>query len=348
MQVENADRTANFSSEEFAQCCIRLPVSIGIVLRGKCASIFNTFVSKFALCKDAHLNGGIPLEMVAGRDHQVAPPASLSGELARLPKNHQVMVVYGRDHEVAASICEEGKQSCAWTDGGASHIGFYASDPMCFVLQSVLAPVLKEVFLSRQALLMHSAAVSFPPGVGAMFVADGGGGKTTTALAAMFAGAKLLSDDLAVVRCDADQATVEGIPERMNLTRDTLSFFPSLSTVYERFDEFAIGCRNKSPIAPHEILDDCVVDKSDLNVVYQIRVAADGPRAVRMPPAKALGLFVRAHTFVPAERMKPDTFARLGLLADKVKVYELTTGSDPNVLARWLIRHCRQHASGQA
>ncbi len=180
-----------------------------------------------------------------------------------------------------------------------------------------------------------------------MFVADGGGGKTTTALAVMLAGAKLLSDDLAVVQSDGDRPSVEGIPERMNLTKETLAFFPSLSALYERFDELAQGCRNKTPIAPDEILNEgCMQDKSSLDVVYRVTVAADGPRVVRMSPTTALGLFVRAHTFAPAERMKPEAFARLTCLTDKVKVYALTTGPDPNVLAPWLIRHAHEHAHG--
>ncbi|OHB63371.1 MAG: hypothetical protein A2Y76_11955 [Planctomycetes bacterium RBG_13_60_9] len=336
-------------SENTVEYSLRLPASLRMVLRGRRTDVFDVFVRKFALCEDSQPGGGVPLDiMLPGDDDDGGqPPEGLARRLAELADDHGLTIIHGHGSEVAVTVCEDGDSSCAWTDSRGSRVGFRVSNPRRFVLQSVLEPIFRELFLVRGGLLMHSAAVSLPTEIGAMFVADGGGGKTTTALATVFAGAKLLSDDLVVVRCTEPNPVVEGIPEMMNLTRDTLSFFPALRGLYERFDELVIGCRNKTPVAPRDILDnDCTQAASPLDVIYQVRVGSDGPQAVRMPPTRALGLFVRAHTFGPAEQMKPQAFAGLSRLADKVKVYTLTTGSDPNALARWLVRHAQEHASG--
>lgn len=86
-------------------------------------------------------------------------------------------------------------------------------------LHSLLFPVLSELFAARGLCVVHAAAVVH--GSDAVLALGGSGqGKSTLVTAMLAAGHQVLGDDLAVLRLDAGQLNMAGIPQPLALPAD--------------------------------------------------------------------------------------------------------------------------------
>ena len=216
--------------------------------------------------------------------------------------------------------------------------------PVALSVQTVLIPILREVFLRRNRVLVHSAAAACPDGTGILFIADGGGGKTTTALTVLRKGARMLGDDLIVLEADRGRVRASGIPEPMNLTENTIRFFDELRAATDSIPgrpDF-----HKRTVAPQQIYGpDCMIEQCDLHVVYFVRVTPDGPSVRPLGATDTLNRLFQAHRFAHGQKITERSFEQLSGVVAGVRAYELSTGPDPVALGEWLITNCAAHAA---
>jgi hypothetical protein len=324
-----------------------LPQGLRITLQGEPSFAYDTTVHMFELCETAARHDGLLLQLVGPETPGDAPqlPDWLAGKVTGLPQNHELTMVYGSGGRVGATLSKEGDLTCAWMEGDGSGLGLYVAKPHTgpFAIQTVLSPILRELFLLREAILVHGACVCRPDGAGILLIADGGGGKTTLALSLVISGARLLSDDLVVITCHRG-CVAHAIPERMNLTRETLSLFPSLKHIHDQFDTLGAtahqgkNTRGKTQLIAHEVVrSDCMINTCPLQVVYRIRIHPGKPRVEPLPATELIGVLVRAHRFAHGQRLGSQAFAQLCEIVERVRAYTLFTGDDPIHVGRWLL-----------
>jgi hypothetical protein len=210
-------------------------------------------------------------------------------------------------------------------------------------VQSVLIPLLREVLLRRNLILIHSAAAVCPDGTGVLFVADGGGGKTTTVISVLRKGAHLLGDDLVAIQADAGRVRAFGLPEPMNLTENTIRFFDELQAAANSIPgrpDF-----HKKTVTPQQIYGpDCLADQCDIHAVYFVHVTPEGPSVRPLPAPDTLNRLFQAHRFAREQRIAAGSFEQLSALVTRARCYELSTGPVPAALGAWLIANCAAHA----
>jgi|GEM_PF-449128 len=115
-----------------------------------------------------------------------------------------------------------------------------------------------EMLRARGAFLMHAAAVA-AEGKGVIIPAYTGSGKTTLALALCKGGFSFLSDDRSILRLDEGGIQILAFPEGVDVTEQTISFFPELNNLTP--DSFTAGLRKKKfwieDLYPGRIVNRC-------------------------------------------------------------------------------------------
>ncbi|MCK5849555.1 MAG: hypothetical protein KAH23_01475 [Kiritimatiellae bacterium] len=213
-------------------------------------------------------------------------------------------------------------------------------------IQSVLPPLLCDVFLQQEKLLIHSAALQCPNGTGALIVADGGGGKTTTAISMVRKGAKLLGDDLNMLEFCGDRVMAFGFPEMINLTDATIGFFEELQGVRSYVAEGS--GTHKKVISPLDVYGaDCMIDSCEIGAIYFVRVSGDGPSVERLPFSDALRRLMHAHSFANGQIPNEFAFSGLSDILASTPAYVVNTGVSPDFLGEWLVENCRTHTVGE-
>lgn len=213
---------------------------------------------------------------------------------------------------------------------------------MC--ITSVLVPLLREIMLDSNLLLFHSAAVACPDGTGILFFADSGGGKTTTSLSLMRLGARLLGDDLIMVGDDDKAIQMYGFPEPLNLSRQTMQFFPELT----HFIQTAEPNGTKLVVSPQDVYGThCFQENVPLHVAYIVHKSQGYPHVEQINPQDSLGFLIRAHTFARCQSISRGALDKMYHILDSIRFFRLHTGSDPATLGKWLLESAPQHAQGR-
>ena len=230
----------------------------------------------------------------------------------------------------------EKKAVCPANASGEGNRAVGAERNVSSSVQSVLPPILREFFVRHGLLLMHSAALRLDGGKGILIAADGGGGKTTTAISLVRRGAKLLGDDLNALDISDGGIKVLGFPEMMNITPETMSFFAELEDAPSRVPEGYSG--HKKVVAPSDVYgEDCMAEEAEVKVVYFVRVSNEGPRVKRLGSAEAMGRLIHCQTFANGQVPDDFVFSRLSDLLENAKAYVLETGKSPEKLGEWII-----------
>lgn len=116
-----------------------------------------------------------------------------------------------------------------------------------------------EILRSRGAFLMHAATVAVES-KGVVIPAYSGSGKTTLALALCRGGFNFLSDDRSILRLDDGNIEVLAFPEGVDVTEQTISFFPELNNLTP--DSFTAGLRKKKfwieDLYPGRVVNRCI------------------------------------------------------------------------------------------
>jgi hypothetical protein len=196
--------------------------------------------------------------------------------------------------------------------------------------QSVLIPALKHLLLKRGKLLLHAGCVATEDGRGVLFAGLSGAGKTTTCIALSRAGFRYISDDLVVLSVVDGQPVVEGIREHMNLTKQTIAFFPEFS----RFaaDLGKAGAGNKVPVNPVSLFGERISDKAVIDSIMVIIIGKDGPRLDPVNPPAILNVILQNHTFETGLSIPRTSMDILWTILGSVKTYRLMTGADPTAM----------------
>ena len=253
----------------------------------------------------------------------------------------------GPKGKIAAAVRHDSLLCCAWTSSDKKKINYAAvskndnfQHPIC---QAVLNPVLRDIFLYRKCLLLHSAGVRSQKGVGLVFIAPSGGGKTTTALSMVRNGSKLLGDDLLVIKPSANGNIMFGVPEPMNLTKETIHFFKETDITPQTATKNT-GYRKKT-IKPQSIYGDrCFINQCPAHVIYFVNKTLKGPAIEPINASSALEKIILSHAFTRNQIARAESISKLCEFISHVSVYELNTGSDPLKLGKWLTHFCSEHA----
>lgn len=249
----------------------------------------------------------------------------------------------------AVVIKHAGSVCCAWITPDRPCLEFLASmrinqlTPLS--VQPAIVPLLRELLLQKRQILLHSAAICCPDGTGALISAPGYGGKSTTTMAMLRLGAKLLGDDLTIIPNNKHQVHALGIPEPFNLTSQTLAFFPECQGIAEFVAKPYPD--SKKVFSPNHIYGpDCLIADSPVHVAYFVRIDPNGPAIRRMNTTEAMQNFAAAHMFARNQLINGYSTTRLLDIISHLKVYELHTGPTPVQLGHWLMANIPVHALG--
>ncbi len=322
---------------------------LNVSIQGPKSAVRSALEVMFRMSWKPSLEGAVPLKafVVTGNQIRDVLPEWLSEEVSACSPSEDVLMFYGLAGDKAAVAANEHALYCAWLSAAADELRYVfckkTSRLTPLSVSSVLVPVLREALLARGGALLHGAALLCPNDTGIVISADSGGGKTTTALAVLRKGARILSDDLIVSQAEPDGVSLFGIPEPMNLTDQTIAFFKEIAPFSDRPRRDPIS--RKLMVSPYEVYGpDCMIDRCRAKVIYFVNVTKKGPFIKPMPTADALGKLIRSHTFARRQQMTRDSVSHLCGLLSNVGTYSLGTGPDPEVLGEWLIARCAEHA----
>ena len=265
-------------------------------------------------------------------------PPWLAAVLADAPADGAARMAYGEGGDCAALAVAADVACCARlaTEGRTLH--FLARKNTAglapLAVSSVITPIFRELFARQGRALLHGAALMLPDGRAALLLADSGGGKTTTALALLRSGCKLLADDLAVLDAADGRPRIWGIAEALNLTPQTLQFFPELRNL----PDGPVLPNGKRALAADAIYPDAYRhEPGDLAALCRIRISGDAPELRPMPVAEMFGHLVHAHTFAQGQRQHPAATAVCAAALEAAPCFMLQTGPDPLALGPWLL-----------
>lgn len=204
--------------------------------------------------------------------------------------------------------------------------------------QSVLIPVLKHLLLQQGKLLVHAGCAASEDGRAILFAGLSGSGKSTTCIALTRAGFRYLSDDLVVLSFQDGRPVVEAIRENMNLTKQTILFFPELARFRADLRKLDPQEREKLPVNPLEVFGaDRMADRAVVSAIMMIQIGKEGPRLVPISPPGVLKVVLQNHTFetAPISRKSMDI---LWNILGAVKTYQILTGPDPSSMGEHVYR----------
>lgn len=350
MAARPTERAVSSDTEATSAACYALGTET-LAIHTPRGRLGSALTEMFSLCprSTAPPTVHVHARAVARRRVGALLPPSLGREFRRaVPTNEAIMAPSaGRRSACAARV---GHRRCyAWSsdDGRRIDLVFERHRPDdAPIVQPVLNPVLRDVLAWRRQSLLHAALTVSPSGVGQMIVAPSGGGKTTTALAIVRAGGRLVADDLVVIRTAPDASIGYGIPKLLNLRAGTLGFFPELNGRPDaRRRSTGERRTNLSPLAVYGSA--CLTPSHSIGAIYFSALTDGRPAVRRLGIAEALARLIRAHAFSRTQRVDPETTLRLMDVLGQVPAYGLHTGSDPSALGAWLTRHALAHAAGQ-
>ena len=181
---------------------------------------------------------------------------------------------------------------------------------------------------------LHAACVSVN-GTGILLPGNSGSGKSTLALALLRSGFDFLGDDMIFLECDGAGVRVLAFPDEIDLTPDSVRFFPDLAPLlnsprpsgwpkYQLRTEDAFGIKPVSECRPNVLVFPRISgsEQSVLNTIERNEALMElAPNILLTDPAAS-----QAH------------FDALAALVEQCTCYRLETGSDLQSVATLLRR----------
>jgi len=322
---------------------------IDILIRGPHSPVTDAVLEMFRLSRSKDLPDKVRIsifDLHASDNVSGILPAWLGEKLARLRPSRQVSMLHGPGKELAAVINNGLAWQCGWMAGSDSEIRYVSCKKIDgrtpLSVSTVLVPILRDLLVARNKLLLHAAAVRCPNGCGILILADSGGGKTTTALSMLRQGSRFLADDLVVLQKLDHVVQVTGFPELLNLTAQTVQFFPEIQ---EHFDSTAnSNASGKKMISAQTVYgSEYMLEACRLDAIFFVQIGVQGPQTRPSRPGEALGKLIRSHTFAQSQQVPRASVSGFFSILDGVPVFELQTGPDPVCLGSWLIEFCHTH-----
>lgn len=267
-------------------------------------------------------------------------PQWLLNEMSQTDFEIQPRMFFHKD-QVAVMAKDHQSIFCAILDLGKNRIKFITiaeNEPDRGIFNPLLIILFREILNHSGYVLLHSAAVCFPGGSGAIIIGESGQGKTTTALSMVRNGAKLLGDDLTVLEIGEKHLTAYGVPEHLNLTEQTRLFFKEMAQTPSKL--ISRGDDLKKMVDPGLVYgEDCWVDQSPIHTIYFTKITKKGSFVRPLELSEVLEKLVISHGFCRDQATDADAMSRLLSISSMARAYELNTGSDPSMLGRWLLEN---------
>ena len=269
-----------------------------------------------------------------------APPEFQQGELlAYYVNGSQVTAYFPRFGQLHLDL------SCGVTTGVITPNALVTYG----VFEDLVAIGLSPHFRRRGRFLIHAFAATPPPlphpktrnlplrahgpghrtGVAVLLVGDIGAGKTTTGLALLHAGWKLLSNDSPILtRAPHSNLRVLAYPGLLSAYPDTLARFPELAGIAPPTET-----RQKTLFAAESIYPDVWVESAPPAGIVFPQVESRADHALeRLPAPEALRLIL-PHAIEQWDReMIPAHLALLNQLVQSVPAYRLRLGPDSSTI----------------
>ncbi|NLZ17790.1 MAG: hypothetical protein GX087_08685 [Desulfobulbaceae bacterium] len=269
-------------------------------------------------------------------------PAWLLAHVVNLPESDEVQLVYGDTGNCAALAANELTRYCAWMDAGTQHLHYLAQKRTAGLtplsVSSVLVPVLREFFAVQDKVLLHAAALQTPSGHGVLLLAESGGGKTTTALSLLRSGARLLADDLVTLQTVDNTTHMQGIAEALNLSAQTIAFFPELENAVRALPTQTVLPNGKRVLAADAVYGQAYThEPCPLHAICVLQIDRDKPLLQPLSVQHAFGLLLHAHTFARGQRPSHAAMAVCSSALETLPAYTLFSGPNPQALGPWLM-----------
>lgn len=261
-------------------------------------------------------------------------PSYVKERYDAMPGDENPVAFLGPSGEFCCLVRNGGTASLALIDASARTLTLSCQrlssgkGPLHF--QSVLVPGLKHLLLKRGKLLLHAGCVATGDGRGVLFAGLSGAGKTTTCIALSRAGFRYISDDLVVLSVVDGKPVVEGIREHMNLTKQTIAFFPEFAPFARGLGKAGAG--NKVPVNPVSLFGDRISDRAIIDSILVIVIGRDGPRLEPVNPPAILNVILQNHTFETGLSIPRTSMDILWNILGSVKTFKLMTGQDPTAM----------------
>jgi hypothetical protein len=330
---------------------------ISIAVEGDPSPVRDAVVTMFSLVPQQKAVSSAPV-LLKIYDVPVDQPLSMLPEwcaktLDVISPSPFARVFAGNQGDTLVVTCHPKGRECSWLSADNKRLLFVAqkagSGKSGLSVTGSLVAALRELLGNCDKALLHAAALRCPDGTGILINADGGGGKSTTALSLIRHGARMLSDDLVSLSWeDSGACIMTGFPESMNLTEQTFQFFDELRTLLPRYAREGEEAKNikKMSVNPEDIYPGCFCrHKNKLNVVLFTEISEDGPVLEPLSPPQFLGKLIHAHTFADHQKLKPKISQKLLDLSFSIPAFTLKTGRDPERLGAWLLKRLPETSS---
>jgi hypothetical protein len=203
------------------------------------------------------------------------------------------------------------------------------------VFEDLLAIGLSPHLRRRSQFLLHAFAAAPAAGAPAVLLAgDIGAGKTTTGLALLHAGWKLLSNDSPILSESNEKISVLAYPGLLSAYPDTLARFPELAGMASAA---AAPLREKTLFAAEAVYPDVWLESAPAGAVVFPRIEPRAEHALeRLAPAAALAELL-PHAIEQWDRpMIAPHLALLNKLIQTTPAYRLLLGPDSGTIAEIL------------
>lgn len=236
-----------------------------------------------------------------------------------------------------------GEDICYLEYGARARVVCHAADGVCAV--SLAAPIEDQLWLGTHPLLtlpllemlkrrgrfgIHAACLAVE-GRGIMLAGTSGAGKSTLTLGLLRAGFDFLGDDLAFL--DATGSKVLAFPEKIDLTEQTMTFFPELTAWTERPRRHGWP---KYSVAAAELFGAKIEWSAIPGVIVLPEVAEDGVSRLTAVSGSEAFLRLAPSVLLTESGSTAAHLAALGALTDRVPAYRLRTGRDFDKVAAML------------
>ncbi|WP_321492929.1 hypothetical protein [uncultured Desulfobacter sp.] len=279
----------------------------------------------------------------------VLPPWAVDKALSQ-PPSSDVYLYYGDSSDVISVAVDDSCVFCCYHHPMDKILRYVLYKKkygrIRLSVSSVIVPTLSELFFCKSRVLFHAASLYIPESdIGIMIAADSGGGKTTTTLSLLRNAARMCSDDLTLVELGQDDTwNMSGLPERMNLTENTIQFFPELDAV--KNDTAPNFYSKKYPVLISDVYGNgCMIQNCRLDLIYFISIQGDTPSVAPIRPSEGFGRLLKASTFAIKQKLSEDRASKLFSILHSVKIFKLNSGADPDQLGKWLIENSKKHLS---
>lgn len=163
------------------------------------------------------------------------------------------------------------------------------------VFEDVLMMTLAPLYRRRGWFPLHAFAALAPNGRAALITGDMGSGKTTTGLALLNAGWKLLSNDSPLLRLNHEQVETLAYPGQLSAFDDSLARFETLkrfipaNTIPETIASPALAGRQKRVFRAEEVFSEPWASTGLVGGIFfpQVVPGLDQSELVPVPPTKA-------------------------------------------------------------